>query len=105
MKRRYEQPKPTDCQIAILEEIVAKDSIEAISYSHPERAVVKKKVEKKLLEKVTKKYGTDNTRKALRSLVDFHVLFLDADLKYGFERCWFKVVDLEEAKKLYDSAK
>ncbi len=105
MRRIFEQPKPTDCQIAILEEIVSGNSIEAISYYHPERAVVNGKVEKGRLEKVTKKYGHNKIIIALNSLSDSRVLSLEPKLRYKFEKCWYKVVDLEKAEKLYNSIK
>jgi len=95
-----EKEKPTEYQIAILEEII-NNSVKAMNYYHPEKVIISegKKDKKKKLETITGDHSREDIQAAFYSLENtFHVVSLNNDSKY-YE------VNLEEAKKLYNSAK
>ena len=89
-----EGKKLTDYQADILE-VIVNNSVEAISYHKPQMQ----------LTDVVKGKSPYETSEALRSLEkDFGVLALDPKLKFGFfSRCGYMVINLDQAKKLYDS--
>ena len=86
--------KLTDYQMEILSAIV-NDSIKAISYRNP----------KKNLGEIVEGKSRDETLEALGSLEkEFGIVVLDPSLKFGiFNRCGYRVVDLDKTKQLYDS--
>jgi len=88
-----EKAKLTDYQADIVKAII-NNSIEKISYHKP----------KMQLGSIVENKGFDETSVALSSLENkFGVLALDPELKFGmFSKCGYRV-DLDEAKKVYDS--
>ena len=88
-----EEEKLTDYQADIIEAIV-NNSIEIISYKKPQIQ----------LGSIVENKSSDETLEAFRSLEDnFGVLDLDPALKFGrFSKCGYRV-NLDKAKKLYDS--
>jgi len=90
-----EKAKLTDYQADILE-VIKNNSIEAISYHKPQMQ----------LGDVVKGRSPNETSEALKSLENkFGVLALDPKLKFGpfNKKCGYRVIDLDQAKKLYDS--
>ncbi|GAI80378.1 unnamed protein product [marine sediment metagenome] len=88
------EEKLTDYQADILE-VIVNNSVETISYHKPQIQ----------LGSVVENKSKDETAEALRSLENkFGVLALDPKLKFGpFNKCGYRVINLDQAKKLYDS--